>query len=154
MPKVSVVDISDGNKIQELVNDGDDTVDPDNDNAESVSSDDSDEELGVVPRLFFNMFSTLTMLVPLVSVHIALDILVHQQYSQDFDVVEIASRAGTAAIGTFAITSNLVLLFLIGGVHPRKDAPILRGGMFCTFLALGVAMIRVSRDGSYYAVMV
>jgi hypothetical protein len=115
MPKVSVVDISDGNKIQELVNDDDDTVDLDNDNAESVSSDDSDEELGVVPRLFFNMFSTLTMFVPLVSVHIALDILVHQQYSQDFDVVEIASRAGTAAIGIFSITSNSSTLILDWG---------------------------------------
>lgn len=47
-----------------------------------------------------------------------------------------------------------VLSFLLGAVHPRKEAPILRIAMFGAFLALGVAMIHVSRDGSFYAVMV
>jgi len=45
-------------------------------------------------------------------------------------------------------------VFLLGAVHPRKEAPILRIAMFGAFLALGAAMIHVSRDGSYYAVMV
>jgi hypothetical protein len=97
MAKISVVDISDPKKIQELVNDNDHEtksgVDGDSD------SDSDDSELGVVPRLLFSTFSTLTLLIPLLSVHIALDIIVHQQYAQDVDVVEIAARAGTAAIG-------------------------------------------------------
>lgn len=97
MPKISVVDISDSNNIQELLNKDDhetkSNVEGDND------SDSDDSELGVVPRLLFSTFSTLTLLIPLVSVHIALDIIVHQQYAQDVDVIEIAARAGTAAIG-------------------------------------------------------
>ena len=96
MPKVSVVDISDSNKIQELI-DKDDPV-ADDETAESDAESDT-SELGIVPRLFFSTFSALTLLVPLVSVHVALDIIVHQQYAQDLDVVEIAARAGTAAIG-------------------------------------------------------
>jgi hypothetical protein len=43
----------------------------------------------------------LTFLVPLVSTHIALDIIVHDQYAQDVDIVEIAARAVTAALGTY-----------------------------------------------------
>jgi hypothetical protein len=99
MPKVSVVDISDSSKIQEIL-DNDNSIITDgmaNSDAESVDSNDS--ELGVVPKLLFSTFSTLMILVPLVSTHIALDMIVHQQYAQDFDVVEIAARAGTAAIG-------------------------------------------------------
>jgi hypothetical protein len=104
MPKISVVDISDGNNIKELLDDekDDSDTDADSDVASDLSdlSDLSDEsELGVVPRLFFTTFSTLTLLVPLVSAHIALDIIVHEQYSQDFDVIEIAARAVTAALG-------------------------------------------------------
>jgi hypothetical protein len=52
------------------------------------------------------------------------------------------------------LTGDVVLSFLLGAVHPRKEAPILRIAMFGAFLALGVAMIHVSRDGSFYAVMV
>jgi hypothetical protein len=99
MPKVSVVDIGDSSKIQEIL-DNDDSIGTDRmaeSDAESVDSNDS--ELGVVPRLLLSTFSTLMILVPLVSTHIALDMIVHQQYAQDFDVVEIAARAGTAAIG-------------------------------------------------------
>lgn len=101
MPKVSVVDISDGNKFKELLDDeqDDDYTDTDSE-VDSIVSDVSDEsELGVVPQLFFSSFSMLTLLVPLVSTHIALDIIVHEQYSQDFDVIEIAGRAVTSAIG-------------------------------------------------------
>ena len=102
MPKVSVVDISDPNKIKEIFNDDEEETTK-NDVAVDTDSDndsDDDEELGIVPRILFSTFSTLTILIPLISVHIALDIIVHQQYAQDFDVVEIAARAATAAIGT------------------------------------------------------
>jgi hypothetical protein len=47
-----------------------------------------------------------------------------------------------------------VLIFLIAAVHPRKEAPVIRGALFCAFVAFGIAMVRVSRDGAYYAVMV
>lgn len=98
MAKVSVVDISHANNIQELIDD-------DNDAKETEESDDGEdtddmEDLGMIPRLFFSTFSMLTFLVPLVSTHVALDIIVHQQYAQDTDVVEIAMRAATAALGT------------------------------------------------------
>lgn len=99
MPKISVVDISDSDKIQEILND-DDSITVDNTLESDAESDESDDsELGVVPRLLFSTFSTLTILIPLVSTHIALDMIVHQQYAEDFDVVEIAMRAGTAALG-------------------------------------------------------
>ena len=98
MTKVSVVDISDASKLQEII-DGDGA--DGNDNESDAGSDGSDlEELGLVPRLFFSTFSMLTFLVPLVSTHIALDIIVHDQYAQDVDIVEIAARAATAALGT------------------------------------------------------
>jgi hypothetical protein len=99
MSKVSIVDISDPKKIQELLDDAED--EQTDDEAETSSDTDSEDEsdLTVVQRLLFGTFSTLTLLVPLVSTHIALDIIVHQQYAQDFDVVEIAARAGTASIG-------------------------------------------------------
>lgn len=98
--KTSIVDIRDGHKIQELLDEDDEAVE----RGSTVSSNDSDEsELGVVPQLFFSAFSTLTFLVPLVSAHIALDIIVHQQYAQDFDVVNISLRAGTAAVGISTI---------------------------------------------------
>jgi len=102
MPKVSVVDISDPNKIQEILADEDipeeNSVTPDAGTDSDAESDGF--ELGIVPRLFFSTFSTLTILVPLISTHIALDIIVHQQYAQDFDIVQIAARAGTAAVGS------------------------------------------------------
>ena len=47
-----------------------------------------------------------------------------------------------------------MLIFLIAAVHPRREAPVIRGALFCAFVAFGVAMVRVSRDGAYYAVMV
>ena len=47
-----------------------------------------------------------------------------------------------------------VLVFLISGIHPRKDVPAVRLALFCLFLALGLAMIHVSREDTYYAVMV
>lgn len=103
MPKVSVVDISDPNKIQEIFDDDDEEGEKKGNvvvDADSDGEEDDDEDLGVVPRILFSTFSTLTILIPLLSVHIALDIIVHQQYAQDFDVVEIAARAATAAIGT------------------------------------------------------
>src|SRR5271154_7019400 len=113
MPKVSVVDISDPNKIKEIFNDDEEettkndvAIDPDSD-----SDSDDDEDLGIVPRILFSTFSTLTILIPLVSVHIALDIMVHQQYAQDFDVVEIAARAATAAISTLLAANMLTRLY-------------------------------------------
>ena len=101
MPKVKVVDISDPNRFQEIFDDEDEPQDKnERPNVESDSDEESDDvELGLLPRLFFTTFSTFTILVPLVSTHIALDIIVHQQYAQDFDNVEIAARAGTVAIG-------------------------------------------------------
>lgn len=101
MPKVKVVDISDPNRFQEILDDVEEPRDKnERPNVESDSDEESDDvELGLVPRLFFTTFSTLTILVPLVSTHIALDIIVHQQYAQDFDSVEIVARAGTVVIG-------------------------------------------------------
>ena|SRR5271167_30699 len=105
MPKISVVDISDSSKLQELFNDdGHDTradVEGDSD------SDSDNSELGIVPKLLFSTFSTLTLLIPLISVHIALDIIVHQQYAQEVDYIEIAARAGTATIGTLYRPSHV-----------------------------------------------
>ena len=97
MSKLSVVDITDPNKIQEIL---DDELNDQTDKESDAGSDASDmSDLGIVPRLFFSTFSMLTFLVPLVSTHIALDIIVHKQYAQDNDVVEITLRAVTAAIG-------------------------------------------------------
>ena len=101
-----VVDISDPAKIKEFLEEeqGRKRTDSIDDyavtDAGSELDDDDDEELGIIPRLLFSTFSTLTLLVPLTSVHIAMDILVHQQYAQDVDAVEIAARAATAALGT------------------------------------------------------
>ena len=97
MPKISVVDISDPNKIQELVDNDDRAIKEDVKGDNDSDSDDSDD--GIVPRILLSTFSSLAILVPLISVHIALDIIVHQQYAQEVDIVEIAARAGTAAIG-------------------------------------------------------
>ena len=94
-----MVDISDPNKIKEIFDDDEEETARSNVAVDADSDDDDDEELGIVPRVLFSTISTLTILIPLVSVHIALDIIVHQQYAQDFDVVEIAARAATAAIG-------------------------------------------------------
>jgi hypothetical protein len=109
MSEFKVVDISDPSKITEFLEHEekqqqqgksktrgsvDDHAAPDEGTDEH-----DDEELGAVARLLFTTFSTLTLLVPLTSVHIAMDIIVHQQYAQDVDAVEIAARAGTAALG-------------------------------------------------------
>ena len=108
MTKISVVDISDPDKIQEILSGEGElekkhaAMESDNDDGDS-----DDEDSGIIPRLLFGTLSTVTILVPLVSVHIALDIMVHQQYAEDFDAVEIAARAGTAAIGnSYDYTSN------------------------------------------------
>ena len=102
-----MVDISDPNKIQEIFDHEEEETTKRGVSINSDSDDDDDEELGIVPRIMFSTFSTLTILIPLVSVHIALDIIVHQQYAQDFDVVEIAARAATAAIGTILISEGV-----------------------------------------------
>jgi len=155
MTKVSVVDISDPDKITEIL-DGETEEPPKKTTKDQEDEDESDdEEDGVVPRLLFSTLSTLMMLVPLTSVHIGLDIIVHQQYAQSVDAVEIATRAATAALGISRGDSvNEVLLFLLGAIHPRKEAPIIRWSLFFAFIALGVAMVRVTREGAYYAVMV
>jgi hypothetical protein len=101
MPKVSVVDISDAERFQEIYKDDQ----KDNSQNEESDSDDSDEDLGIVPRILFSTFETLSLLVPLVSVHIALDIIVHQQYAQEFNTLEIAARAATASIGILPLFS-------------------------------------------------
>jgi hypothetical protein len=159
MPKVSVVDISDPNKIQEILNNDD--VDTDNtaERSEDGGEDDDNDDDGIIPRLLFNTFSSLSLLTPLVSTHIALDILVHRQYAQSVDAIDIFSRSVTAAIGSTPhnprqYLTSLVLVFLIGAIHPRKHLLLIRLTLFSAFLALGVAMIHISRDGSYYAVMV
>jgi hypothetical protein len=126
MPKVSVLDISDSNKIQEIL-DNDTSIITDRtaeSDAESVDSNDS--ELGVVPRLLFSTFSTLMILVPLVSTHIALDMIVHQQYAQDLDVVEIAARAGTAAIGivSFYLANDYSTIILDWGNSSTERSTI------------------------------
>lgn len=100
-----VVDISDPSKIKEfLEEEGKNGRKRDNEDdyavTEAGSDDEDEEELGPVASLLFSTFSTLTLLVPLTSVHVALDIIVHQQYAQDVDAVEITARAGTAALGT------------------------------------------------------
>jgi hypothetical protein len=107
MPKISVVDISDPNKIQELVDDDNQVIKNDVEGNNDSDSDDSDD--GIVPQILFSTFSSLAILVPLISVHIALDIIVHQQYAQDLDVVEIASRAGTASIGISILCNTCVI---------------------------------------------
>lgn len=100
MPKVSVVDISDPNKITEILEgESKEATQEHSDASGEEEDDDDDEEDGVIPRLLFSVFSTLTILVPLVSVHVALDIIVHQQYAQSVDAVEIAARGATAALG-------------------------------------------------------
>jgi hypothetical protein len=97
MTKVSVIDISDPNKITDILEG--ETDEPTEHVEQITKEEEEDEEDGVVPRLLFRTLSTLTMLVPLTSVHIALDIIVHQQYAQSVDAVEIAARAATAALG-------------------------------------------------------
>jgi hypothetical protein len=99
-----VVDISDPAKIKEFLEEEQprkrsDSID-DYAVTDAGSEPDDEEDLGFVPQLLFSTFSTLTLLVPLTSVHIAMDILVHQQYVQEVNAVEIAARAGTAALGT------------------------------------------------------
>lgn len=63
MPKISVVDISDPNKLQELVDDDDQVINNGVERDNDSDSDDSDD--GVVPRILFSTFSSLTILVPL-----------------------------------------------------------------------------------------
>ena len=102
---IKVVDISDPSKIKELLEEERRGNAPRRDSVDDLavtdgeSDPDDDEDMGRIARLLFSTFSTLTYLVPLTSVHIALDIIVHQQYAQDVDAVEIAARAGTAALG-------------------------------------------------------
>ena len=103
---IKVVDISDPSKIKEFLEEEQrgnaprrDSVDDDVAVTDGESDPDDDEDMGRIARLLFSTFSTLTYLVPLTSVHIAMDIIVHQQYAQDVDAVEIAARAGTAALG-------------------------------------------------------
>src|SRR5579871_6479243 len=98
MPKVSVVDISNPDKITEILGGETEEALQESSKSEDEDNESEDEEDGVIPQLLFSVFSTLTILVPLVSVHIALDIIVHQQYAQSVDVVEIAARAATAAL--------------------------------------------------------
>jgi len=102
---IKVVDISDPSKIKEFLEEERQGNAPGRDSVDDVavtdagSDADDDEDMGRIARLLFSTFSTLTYLAPLTSVHIALDIIVHQQYAQDVDAVEIAARAGTAALG-------------------------------------------------------
>jgi hypothetical protein len=115
-----VVDISDPVKIKELLEEEkgrkrSDSVDDYAVTDAGSEADDEDEELGLVPRLLFSTFSTLTLLVPLTSVHVAMDILVHQQYAQEVDAVEIAARAATAALGTKPRPTRLSGPLFVGG---------------------------------------
>jgi len=103
---IKVVDISDPSKIKEFLEEEQRGNAPRRDSVDDVAvtdggtdPDDDDEDMGRIASLLFSTFSTLTYLVPLTSVHIAMDIIVHQQYAQDVDAVEIAARAGTAALG-------------------------------------------------------
>jgi hypothetical protein len=110
----------------------------------SVLSIPDDPELGSVGKAMFLILDYTAFLVPLVTVHLVLNLLVRMQYSQDYVVKDIV-------LETLSTIPVLAVLHTI--VHPLTGTRLFRISSFFASVAMGGYLIYESNEEGYYAVM-
>ncbi|CAN6633152.1 hypothetical protein TRVA0_014S00386 [Trichomonascus vanleenenianus] len=105
---------------------------------------DSDPELGTMGRAMFKILDYTAYIIPLLSVHLVLNILVRIQYAVDFELVDILSD-------TF--TTIPVIAILHTFVHPLRDTRVFRIVSFFASAAIGGYILYASNEEGYYYIM-
>lgn len=104
----------------------------------------TDEDLTPVGRFMFKLLDYTMYLVPLLAVHLILNLLVRMQYGQDIEPSVII-------VETLTTIPILVLLHLF--VHPYKDTRVFRIVSFFASEAMGGYLLYSSHEEGYYYVM-
>jgi hypothetical protein len=104
----------------------------------------TDEDLTPVGKFMFKLLDYTMYLVPLLSVHLILNILVRMQYNQDVEPQVIV-------VETLTTIPVLVLLHIF--VHPYKDTRVFRIVSFFASEGIGGYLLYTSHEEGYYYVM-
>lgn len=114
----------------------------------SLGEIDRDEDLTRLGRFMFDALDYATYLIPIISVHVVLDILVRVQYSEDtfegFAQRAIVARAATA-VPVFALLHHFV--------HPLRNTRLFKIASFLASVAAGGYLLYASNEEGYYYVM-
>jgi hypothetical protein len=119
--------------------------------SQSKSADEEDEKEGLTPlgQFMFDLLDYSTYLIPIVSVHIVLDVLVRVQYSEEtFET--IATQRDVFYRAVLAIPVFALLHFY---VHPLRETRIFRIASFFASVATGGYLLYASNEEGYYYVM-
>lgn len=112
----------------------------------SSSSDDTEEE----GQIFFAILDYTQFLIPLLSAHIILDILVNIQYSQDITWDNVALQS---EILKRAALMAPVLLVMHLFFDPWKDTRVFRVASFVAAVGIGAHLVYIANEEGYYFVM-
>lgn len=116
---------------------------------QSKSTDEEDEELTPVGQFMFDVLDYSTYLIPIISVHVVLDILVRIQYSEEtFET--IATQRDVFYRAVMAIPVFAILHFY---VHPLRETRIFRIASFFASVFTGGYLLYASNEEGYYYVM-
>lgn len=109
-----------------------------------------EEDLTAVGQFMFDILDYSTFLIPLLSVHLVLDILVHVQYTDStFENMSLLDRDVLARAGLCIPVFALLHHF----VHPMKDTRVFRIGSFIASVATGGYLLYAGNEEGYYATM-
>lgn len=104
----------------------------------------SDEDLTPIGKFMFRILDYTLYLVPLLSVHLILNILVRMQYGQDVEPSEIIAET---------VTTIPILVLLHIFVHPYRSTRFFRIASFFASEAIGGYLLYSSHEEGYYYVM-
>ncbi|KAF5097083.1 hypothetical protein D0Z03_001487 [Geotrichum reessii] len=114
-----------------------------------TNSDDDYSELTPLGRFMFDLLDYSTYLIPIVSVHVVLDVLVRVQYSEEtFET--IATQRDIFYRAVLAVPVFALLHFF---VHPLRNTRIFRIVSFFASVAAGGYLLYASNEEGYYYVM-
>lgn len=117
--------------------------------AAATNSDDDYSELTPLGRFMFDLLDYSTYLIPIVSVHVVLDVLVRVQYSEEtFET--IATQRDIFYRAALAVPVFALLHFF---VHPLRNTRVFRIASFFASVAAGGYLLYASNEEGYYYVM-
>ncbi|KAA8915248.1 hypothetical protein TRICI_002605 [Trichomonascus ciferrii] len=108
------------------------------------TSEEDDDELNAVGRFMFASLDYTAYMIPLISVHLVLNILVRLQYGQEAEFSEIA-RESLATIP--------VLLILYKLVHPYRGTAAFKVVSFIASIFIGAYLVYATNEEGYYYIM-
>lgn len=104
----------------------------------------ADDELSTTGKRFFRALDIAMYVVPLLAVHVCLNILVRMQYGQDVD---------TSLVVKDTIQSVPVLALTHYMLHPYKRNLLFKLASFACSCSIGMYLVYCTNEEGYYAVM-